>query len=75
MHDLQQLGKLILFTGIVISLAGVVIILLGKIGLFPLPGDIKLERRNWKIYFPIVSCLVISIISTVILWVINYFRR
>ena len=71
----QQLGKLILITGIVISVIGIAIILLSKTGLFKLPGDIELEGKNWKIYFPIVSCLIISIVLTVILWIIHYLRK
>jgi hypothetical protein len=71
--QLQQLGKLILLTGIAISLVGVVIILLGKIGLIKLPGDLYFEGKNWKIYFPVVSCIILSIILTVVLWVVSYF--
>lgn len=71
----QQLGKLILLTGIVISIVGVVIILLSKTGLFKLPGDMYFEGKNWKVYFPVVSCLVISIVLTVILWIISYLRK
>ena len=71
----QQIGKMILITGIVISIIGVVVILLSKAGLFPLPGDIKLEGKNWKIYFPIVTCIIISIVLTGIMWIVNYLRK
>ena len=71
----QQFGKLILLTGIVISVIGVIIILLSKTGLFKLPGDLYVEGKNWKVYFPIVSCIVISIVLTVILWIVHYLRK
>lgn len=71
----QQFGKLILMAGIVISVIGIAIILLSKTGLFKLPGDIELEGKNWKLYFPIVSCLILSIALTVIFWVIHHFRK
>ena len=71
----QQFGKYILMTGIVISIIGIIIILLGKTGIFKLPGDIELEDKNWKIYFPIISCIIISIILTVVLWIINFLRK
>lgn len=71
----QNFGKLFLITGIVISLFGVIIILLGKVGLFKLPGDIELGGKNWKVFFPVVSCIIISILLTVILWVVRYFRN
>ena len=73
--QLQQFGKLILLTGIVISAVGVVIIFLSKTGLFKLPGDLYFEGKNWKIYFPVVSCLIISIVLTVIFWIIHYLRK
>jgi len=71
----QQFGKLILFIGIVISIIGIIVILLGRIGLFKLPGDIELGGKTWKVYLPIVSCIVISILLTVIIWIIKYFKK
>jgi hypothetical protein len=71
----QQIGKWLIATGIGITLLGVLVILLGRIGLFKLPGDLEFGSRNWKIYVPIASCIIISIILTLILWLINYFRR
>jgi hypothetical protein len=71
----QQFGKWLLAAGIVIVLLGGLIILLGRVGFFKLPGDFEFGSRNWRIYFPIASCIIISIILTVILWIINYFRR
>ena len=71
----QQFGKYILITGIVISIIGGIIILFGKIGISRLPGDIEIEGKNWKIYFPVISCIVISIILTGILWVVRFLRR
>ena len=71
----QNIGKLILLTGIVISFLGVVIIFLGKIGIYKLPGDIELEGKNWKVYFPIVTCIIVSILLTLIMWIVRYFRK
>ena len=71
----QQLGKVALITGIVISVVGLIIILLGKIGLLKLPGDMYFEGKNWKVYFPVVSCLVVSIILTVILLVVGWLLK
>ena len=71
----QQFGKYILITGIVISIIGGIIILFGKIGISRLPGDIEIEGKNWKIYFPVISCIVISIILTGILWVVRWLRK
>ena len=71
----QQIGKWLIAAGIFIILLGGLIILLGRIGLFKLPGDLEFGSRNWRFYFPIASCIVLSIIITLILWLINYFFR
>ena len=71
----QQFGKWLTFAGITIALVGVLVMLLGRAGLFKLPGNLEFGSKNWRIYIPIASCIVISIVLTVILWLINYFRR
>jgi len=71
----QQIGKWLISAGIVIALLGALVMILGRIGLFKLPGDLEFGSKNWRLFLPIASCIVISIILTVILWLINYFRR
>jgi hypothetical protein len=71
----QQIGKWLIGAGIFIVLLGALIILLGKIGLFRLPGDLEFGSRNWRVYIPIASSILLSIILTLILWIIHYFRR
>jgi len=71
----QQIGKWLILAGLVIALAGVLIMVSGRVGLFKLPGDLQLGGKNWRVYLPIASCIVISIVLTVILWLIHYFRR
>ncbi len=71
----QQIGKWLILAGLVIALAGVLIMVSGRVGLFKLPGDLQLGGKNWRVYLPIASCIVISIVLTVILWLINYFRH
>ena len=71
----QQFGKWLIAAGLVIALAGVLMVLLGRVGLFKLPGDLEFGSKNWRIYFPIASCIILSIVLTLILWLINYFRR
>ena len=71
----QQFGKWLIAAGIAITLLGVLVIVLGRFGLFKLPGDLEFGSRNWRIYFPIASCIILSIILTLILWLISYFRR
>jgi hypothetical protein len=71
----QQVGKWLILMGITIVLAGGLVMILGRAGLFKLPGDLEFGGKNWRIYLPIASCIIISIALTAILWLINYFRR
>jgi hypothetical protein len=71
----QQMGKWLIAAGIVLVLTGALMIGLAKIGLFKLPGDLEFGSRNWRVYVPIASCILLSIILTAILWIISYLRR
>jgi len=71
----QQIGRWLITVGIIIALVGGLIMMLGRIGLFKLPGDFQFGYKNWRIYLPIGSCILISIILTVVLWLTSYFRR
>lgn len=69
------MSRTLIVIGILIVLLGVLWPWLGKLGLGHLPGDIVIERGNVKFYFPITTCLLISIVITLILWAVNYFGR
>jgi hypothetical protein len=64
-------GKLLLAVGAVVAAAGMLLILAERFGLGRLPGDIVVERKNFSFYFPIVTCLLLSAVLTLILWFIN----
>ncbi len=71
------LGKaLIAFGGIIIAV-GVIVVLAGKanIPLGRLPGDISYRGKNTAFYFPIVTCIVISVVLSLIMWLVNRFSR
>jgi hypothetical protein len=57
--------------GLVLVLVGLLWPLLSKLGLGRLPGDIVIERGNVRFYFPIVTCLIISIVLSFFLWLLN----
>jgi Protein of unknown function (DUF2905) len=70
---MENLGKLLVLAGIVLLIAGALLWLgFGKGWLGRLPGDIRIERGSTGFYFPIVTCILISIILTILL---NIFRR
>ena len=74
---MQQLGRTLLLIGTVVIVVGASLYFGGKLPfrLGRLPGDIVHRGHNSTFYFPLVSCLVISILITLILWIINQFRR
>ena len=71
----QQFGKWLVAAGAVVIVLGVLVILLGKVGLFRLPGDFSFGGRNWRVYFPLASSILLSLLLTLILWLIHHFRR
>jgi hypothetical protein len=71
----QQIGKWLIAAGIIIAVVGALVMLLGRVGLFKLPGDLEFGSKNWRVYIPIASSILLSIILTLILWLISHFRR
>jgi hypothetical protein len=70
---MQDLGKTILIIGLVLVVAGAILWKTGGLGgLGRLPGDIFVRKGNTTFYFPIVTCIVISAVLTLLGWL---FRR
>jgi Protein of unknown function (DUF2905) len=57
--------------GLVLVLVGLLWPFLSKLGLGRLPGDIVIERENFRFYFPIVTCLIVSLVLSFFLWLLN----
>ncbi len=57
--------------GLVVLIVGIAWPLLSRIGLGRLPGDIVLERGGTSFYFPIVTCIIVSIVLSAIFWLFN----
>jgi len=65
-------GKLLVLIGLGLAVIGGVIWLAGKVPwIGRLPGDIRIERENFKFYFPLTTCLLISAIITVVFWLLR----
>jgi hypothetical protein len=77
MDPLRELGKVLLVVGVVLVGAGAWLVFGTRLPfrLGRLPGDISYHGRHGSFYFPIVTCIVLSVGFTLILWIINYFRR
>jgi len=57
--------------GIAIVIAGIAWPWLEKLGLFRLPGDIVIERENFRFYLPITSMVLISVVLSVLIWLLK----
>lgn len=65
---MEDVGKLLIFSGLIMLIIGIVLYFVGKEGL-PLghmPGDIVIRKKNMVFFFPIVSMLILSVILTVV---------
>ncbi len=71
MASWSALGKMLILIGLVLVVLGIVLQFFPKLPLGKLPGDIIWERKGLKVYFPWVSCLVISILISLILYFWN----
>jgi Protein of unknown function (DUF2905) len=65
------LARWLIILGVVLVLAGLLWPWLSKLGLGRLPGDIVIERENFRFYLPITTSILISIVLSLILWLIN----
>lgn len=71
---LGTIGRYLILFGAVIVVFGIALVIAGR---FPglkigrLPGDIYIERGNWRFYFPLVTSILLSLILTFILWLFN----
>ena len=70
---MQNTGKIIVIIGIIVIIVGLVIWLFGdKFNWFGnLPGDIKVKKENFSFYFPFVSMIILSIVISLIVWLIR----
>ena len=74
-HEFQPLGRALVILGIIVTVFGVLLLLAPKIPwLGRLPGDLLIRRERVTVYFPLVSCLLASILLSLLLWLWSRFR-
>jgi hypothetical protein len=70
---MPQIGKTLIIIGVILIIAGILIYFAGNkmswIG--HLPGDIRIERENMKFYFPLTTMIIISLLVSLVLWIIR----
>ena len=72
---MQELGRLLVIAGVLLAVVGGVLYLGPSVPLLgKLPGDIRIEGERGRFYFPIVTCLVLSVVLTLILNLVSRWR-
>ena len=74
---MNDLGRLLIGVGLVLVIAGGFLLLLGRTG-FPLgrlPGDISYRGRNVSVYFPLGTSILLSVVLSLVFYLLSRFRR
>ncbi len=74
---MSEFGKLLIILGAILLVAGIIMVLLGKTH-FPLgrlPGDIVYRGKNTTVYFPLATSILVSVVLTIVLYLIGRWRR
>jgi hypothetical protein len=74
---MSEMGKALIAVGALLVVLGAVLLLGGRMNLpiGRLPGDIVYKGKSTTVYFPIVTCIVISVLLTLVLWIVGRFGR
>jgi hypothetical protein len=74
---MTSLARLLIQIGLILVVAGGVIFLLGRLGISfgSMPGDLTWRRRNVTVFFPLGTSIVVSILLTLLFWLLSRFRR
>jgi hypothetical protein len=73
-----QLGRFSVIAGVILVALGLIFMAGSRFsffGLGRLPGDIAYKGKNFQFYFPIVTCVVLSVVLTLVFWVISFLTR
>ena len=74
--DLQPLGRALILFGVILTGFGLILLLAPKVPwLGRLPGDILVRRDHLSFYFPLTSCLLASLLLSLLFWVAGRFRQ
>ena len=67
----MSIARLLVVVGLLLVALGLLWPMIDKVGLGRLPGDIMIERGNFRLYIPLATSLLVSVILSVILWIAN----
>jgi hypothetical protein len=71
------LGRILIFFGLILIVAGLVVVGLTRLNLplGRLPGDLSWRGRGWSVSFPLATSILLSVILSLILWIVSRFHR
>jgi Protein of unknown function (DUF2905) len=74
---MTDLGKVLVLVGVVLAIGGLLLIALGRtnLPLGRLPGDIVYRGKNTTFYFPLATSILLSVVLSILLYVVSRFRR
>jgi DUF2905 family protein len=77
---MRELGKMMVFAGVALAAIGALVWLSSRSGGLPLrigrlPGDIAYQGKHGSFYFPIVTCILLSVVLTLITWLVQWLRK
>jgi len=67
----MPVSRLLIIFGLVLVALGLLWPVIAKLGLGRLPGDIIIERDNFRLYFPLTTSILVSAVLSLVLWLIN----
>jgi hypothetical protein len=68
---MQELGRSLLVAGLLLVLTWLVVLVLGRLGLGRLPGEVVVRRDHVTVYLPIATSLLVSLLLTALLWLLR----
>jgi hypothetical protein len=80
MDSMRELGRTIFFVGAALAAVGALVWLSARSGGLPLrlgrlPGDIAYQGKQGSFYFPVVTCILLSLVLTLVLWLVQWLKR
>jgi hypothetical protein len=65
------MGKVLIFIGLALIVVGLIWLAGERLGLGRLPGDIVVEREGYRLYFPLMTSLIVSVVLSLALWLLT----
>lgn len=77
---MRELGKMLVYAGVALAAIGAVMSFAARSGGLPLrlgrlPGDIAYQGKHGSFYFPVVTCILLSVGLTLLLWLVQWLKR